>query len=115
MTDDTQTIAELREELAKYKRGAKTLGETIEKQCQMVLDASGRHDLIAEDGDGDWGAVWDHLSALRPRAEAAEAKLAKVRAYAKEREAQGRYGRTVHSARIASDLLAIVDDTESRK
>ena len=45
----------------------------------------------------------------------AEATIERVRAYAKEREAQGRYGRTVHSARIASDLLAIVDDTENRK
>ena len=73
VSDEEQ--AELREELAKYKRGAKTLGETIEKQCQMALDASGRHDLIGEDGDGDWGAVWDHVLELRPRAEAAEAEL----------------------------------------
>lgn len=66
--DDGATA--LRAELARVKSGAKTLGETIEKQGRMVLDATGLHDWIDEDGDGDWGAIWDHLFEMRPTIEA---------------------------------------------
>ena len=47
---------------------------------------------------------------LIARAEKAEAAVARVRSYAKDREAYGQRGRVVHSARIATDLLAIVDN-----
>jgi hypothetical protein len=53
------------EELAKYKRGAKTLGEIIEKQCRDVLDVTGLHHLINEDGDGHWDIVWMRLFEMR--------------------------------------------------
>jgi len=53
------------EELAKYKRGAKTLGEIIEKQCRDVLDVTGLHHLINEDGDGAWDVVWFRLFEMR--------------------------------------------------
>jgi uncharacterized protein YfiM (DUF2279 family) len=53
------------EELAKYKRGAKTLGEIIEKQCRDVLDVTGLHHLINEDGDGHWDVVWMRLFEMR--------------------------------------------------
>ena len=53
------------EELAKYRRGAKTLGEIIEKQCRDVLDVTGLHHLINEDGDGHWDAVWMRLFEMR--------------------------------------------------
>jgi len=53
------------EDLAKYKRGAKTLGEIIEKQCRDVLDVTGLHHLINEDGDGHWDAVWMRLFEMR--------------------------------------------------
>lgn len=66
------------EELAMYKRGGKTLGETIDWQCRAVLDATGMHHVIGEDGDGDWALVWEHLAELRPRLDAAEAKLRRV-------------------------------------
>jgi hypothetical protein len=51
--------------------------------------------------------------ALESRADAAEAKLARIAEYAREREAYGKRGRTVHSARIASDLLAILNEGKS--
>jgi hypothetical protein len=79
-------IVDERRELARYKRGGKTLGEIIEWQCRAVLDASGMHHLINEDGDGDWGLVWERLAELRPRLEAAEVKLARVEALAMECE-----------------------------
>lgn len=48
-------------EVETLRRGAKELGRTIEQQCRMVLDATGLHHFIDEDGDGDWGAVWENL------------------------------------------------------
>lgn len=52
-------------ELAKAMRGAKTLGEIIEKQCRDVLDVTGLHHLINEDGDGAWDVVWMRLFEMR--------------------------------------------------
>lgn len=52
-------------EVERLQRGAKTLGHTIEQQCRMVLDVTGMHHVIGDDGDGDWAAVWDHLYTLR--------------------------------------------------
>jgi hypothetical protein len=54
-----------RDELAKAMRGAKTLGEIIEKQCRDVLDVTGLHHLIIEDGDGHWDVVWMRLFEMR--------------------------------------------------
>lgn len=54
-----------RDELAKAMRGAKTLGEIIEKQCRDVLDVTGLHHLINEDGDGHWDVVWMRLFEMR--------------------------------------------------
>jgi hypothetical protein len=53
------------DELAKAIRGAKTLGEIIEKQCRDVLDVTGLHHLINADGDGHWDVVWMRLFEMR--------------------------------------------------
>lgn len=74
-----QRLEALAAEVTRLKRGAATLGHIVESNGRMVLDITGLHDWIDEDGDGDWGAVWDHAYELRPRAEAAEAVIAKVR------------------------------------
>lgn len=60
-----EELAEVKAELEKYKRGAKTLGEIIEKQCREALDVTGLHHLINEDGDGHWDAVWMRLHEMR--------------------------------------------------
>lgn len=57
-------IEELADEVELLRRGGKTLGEIVEKQCRMALDATGLHHLIDENGDGDWGAVWENLAEL---------------------------------------------------
>lgn len=54
-----------RDELAAAKRAAKTLNEVIEKQCRDVLEVTGLHHLINEDGDGAWDAVWMRLFEMR--------------------------------------------------
>lgn len=51
----------------------------------------------------------DEAVALRGSLEEAMSALERVRTYAKHREAYGARGRTVHSSRIASDLMAILD------
>jgi hypothetical protein len=52
-------------ELDAAKRAAKTLNEVIEKQCREVLDVTGLHHLINEDGDGAWDVVWMRLHEMR--------------------------------------------------
>lgn len=56
------------DEVDRLRRGAKTLGHVIEQQGRMVLDVTGLHHFIGEDGDGDWGAVWENLYDIRSKA-----------------------------------------------
>jgi len=77
---DKKRIGELEGELARVKDAAKTLGEMVHMQCDWALDATGLHDVIAEDGDGDWQHVWESLAELRPRAEKAEATIVRAEA-----------------------------------
>jgi hypothetical protein len=72
-------IVSLRAEIERLRRGGAELGKIVKWHCDMVLDATGLHDWIDEDGDGDWGAVWENLAELRPRAEAAEAEVERLR------------------------------------
>ena len=66
-------------ELDKTKRAAVTLGEIIDKQCMDVLDITGLHHMVNEDGDGDWSAIWDHLWAMKAQLDAIpEGGLARV-------------------------------------
>ena len=66
---------EARAEAERLKRGGAELGKIVVRHGEMVLDATGLHDWIDEDGDGDWAAVWENLATLRPRAESAESDL----------------------------------------
>lgn len=62
----------------------------------------------AQDADEDADAIAAMYRDTMREKRAAEATLEKVRAYADERAANGRRGRQVHSARIASDLHDIL-------
>jgi hypothetical protein len=73
-------VAELEAEVERLKRGGAELGRILDRTLRDALDASGRHDVIGDDGDGDWEVVWETLAELRPRAERAEAALARVEA-----------------------------------
>ena len=74
-----QEQAELRAEVERLRRGGAELGRILERTLNDALDASGRYDVIQEDGDGDWAVVWETLAELRPRATAAEADAALLR------------------------------------
>jgi hypothetical protein len=107
VADDEQT--ELRAEVERVQSAAKTLGGIVHEQAQMALDATGRHDLIEADGDGDWQTVWELLAELRPRAEAAERALADERAKVETvRRRMAQWGK--RAARAEADY----DDESSR-
>lgn len=55
---------EAREERDRNKRAAVTLGKIVDRQCRDVLDATGMHHVIGEDGDGDWALVWERLAEM---------------------------------------------------
>lgn len=74
----------LADEVERLARAGETLGGVIDKQCRMILDITGLHAWIDEDGDGDWGAVWENAYELLPRLKAAEAAIERVRALADE-------------------------------
>ena len=65
MTTERDELAKCGAELDKAMRGAKTLGEIIEKQCRDVLNVTGLHHLINADGDGHWDVVWMRLFEMR--------------------------------------------------
>ena len=75
---------ELQDQIAQLRAGGRELGRIVDRQCRDVLDATGLHHLIDEDGDGDWGVVWDNvaeLGAARTQlVSELEAKLARHRA-----------------------------------
>ena len=82
-----ERIEELEDALAKQKYGGRLLGEMFVKQSRDVVAAVGAEDMIDEDGDGDYAAVFELLFELRPardaaiaRAEKVEARVAKVEA-----------------------------------
>lgn len=96
--------AELNAERDSARRGAKTLGGIVERQCQHALDATGLHHLIDEDGDGDWGAVWERLAEmgaeLNGLREVAEQRLEVIR------EQQGYAARLTAALTEANDARA---------
>lgn len=72
-------MPELVAEVEKLRGACKTLGGVVEGQCRMALDASGLHHLIDEDGDGDWGLVWERLAELGTDNEQLRAIVERVR------------------------------------
>ncbi|WP_198344273.1 hypothetical protein [Mycobacterium dioxanotrophicus] len=67
-------VPELVAELERARRACRRLGEVVESQCRMALDASGLHHLIDEDGDGDWGLIWERLAELGAEVERLKAR-----------------------------------------
>ena len=114
-------------------RENKELRAEVERLREVLVRVRALGDAFADDGvtrhggniawhieevianeKGDFPDAADQrIASQRERAESAEARLraleADLRAYADQREAYGRRGRTVHSARIASDLRAVLD------
>ncbi|WP_144627585.1 hypothetical protein [Arthrobacter woluwensis] len=64
-------LREAREERDKAARAVQTYSHVIEQQCTDVLNATGAHHLIQEDGDGDWMGVWEIMHELCQKGKAA--------------------------------------------
>ena len=117
------TILRLIEELRKATRAAQTLGKVIEDQCRDVLNATGLYHLIDEDGDGDWGAVWDNLAEIAAErdqwremyqaqvhlAHVSDMKVAAVEALADEWDKSDE----THEWILAADLRAALTEQEN--
>lgn len=60
-----QDVPWLLDQLDQARRGGKTLGKIVDRQCRDVLNATDMHHVINRDGDGDWGLVWERLAEMR--------------------------------------------------
>jgi hypothetical protein len=103
--EELERVREQQSDLEQTKRGARELGRILDRTLRDALDASGRHDAIDEDGDGDWAVVWETLAALRPRAEAAEAKVRAVEVLADEWWNKAEHGEDERYGRIIARTL----------
>lgn len=61
------------------QRALDTLARIIEMQQDAVILATDSQDLIGEDGDGDWDAVWDRVRELGEGKRNAEQAVQRVR------------------------------------
>ena len=62
---------QLQEQVAQLRLGGREMGRYLVHLNGIALDVTGMHDVIDEDGDGDWGAVWDNVAELGVMAKAA--------------------------------------------
>lgn len=63
MSENTDQIRRERDQL---RRGAAALGDSLKFWMDLAVDVTNSHDLIGEDGDGDWMAVAERLAAMKP-------------------------------------------------
>lgn len=75
-----ELVPELIAEVERLQGAAKTLGKIIEDTLTDVKNATNSQDLIGEDGDGDWMAVFERLAELRPARDAARAEVDRLKA-----------------------------------
>lgn len=66
-----------------------TVARIVETQCEAVALATDSQDLIGEEGDGDWDAVWGRLSELADAKRTAERAVARVREALSEVQTRG--------------------------
>lgn len=63
----------LADEAERLQIAAHTLGRLLTYWMDLAKESTDSFDLIGDDGDGDWGAVADRLSAMSPLAQKVEA------------------------------------------
>ena len=69
---------QLQEQVAQLRLGGREMGRYLVHLNGIALDVTGMHDVIDEDGDGDWGAVWDNVAELGADLRAARARIAEL-------------------------------------
>jgi hypothetical protein len=68
------------ERIEQLRSGGKFLGKAIAELNDIALDATGLHDAINENGDGDWQAVWENVSDLGERLRSAQRRIGDLQA-----------------------------------
>lgn len=63
----------------KAERACKTLGGIVDHQCRDIAHITGSEHMLDEDGDGDWGAIWERGYSMAGRLSRAEAEVARLR------------------------------------
>lgn len=63
----SEMVLELISSLERSKRGGAELGKMIKRQCDDIVKITDSQHLIEEDGDGDWGLVWERGFDMRER------------------------------------------------
>lgn len=61
-----QRLEALADEVDRLRQGGRTLGTTLDFWLTLAKDVTGSSDVIAADGDGDWGLVAERLAAMKP-------------------------------------------------
>lgn len=64
------------EQVDQLRSGGKFLGKAIAELNQIALDATDMHDVINENGDGDWQVVWETIADLGADLRAARKRIA---------------------------------------
>ena len=67
------------EEVKRLRDACKTLGGVIDRQCIDIAKIARSEHLVSDDGDADWGVIWEQAYEIADRAEKAEAEVAKLR------------------------------------
>ena len=67
------------EEVGHLRDACKTLGGIIDRQCIDIAKIARSEHLVSDDGDADWGVIWEQAYEIADRAEKAEAEVAKLR------------------------------------
>ncbi|MEU2106432.1 hypothetical protein [Nocardia sp. NPDC019255] len=73
-------LADLFDHIDTLQRGGEFLAHALKTYNQIALDATGLHDVINENGDGDWQVVWECVSDLGEDLRAARKRIAELEA-----------------------------------
>jgi hypothetical protein len=71
-------VAELEAETASLRDAGKDIGQHIKALNDIALDATGMHDVVGENRDGDWQAVWENVADLGADLRAARKRIAEL-------------------------------------
>jgi len=58
-------LLDVLDELRTTQRAARTLGRTLDRWGNAIIEATGSQDLVDETGDGDWELIEERLAQLR--------------------------------------------------
>lgn len=109
---DAEVRAESAEALDRAKRGAKTLGEIVERQVEDTLRWAGMEDQIGTD-DPDQQLAWELCAEMPGKIAALEAELVEVRAGVVTEEPEWEYG-IRYEAYPDADVVPLASEGRAR-